>query len=255
MEELRKNSEGAALVSIMHANNETGVIQDIKTAAEIAHESGAVFHTDAVQSAGKVHINVKEMGIDMLSMSAHKINAIKGVGLIYIRKGIKIIPLTYGGSHERGLRPGTENTPGIAGYAKAFELAVSEMESESKKLTVLRERLEKSIGEKVNNILFNGKKAKRLPGTSNISFPGVDGEALLISLDINGIAVSTGSACSSKEVEPSHVLIAMGITPNTAQSSIRFSLGYGSSDEDIDYVIEVLPGIVEKLRKISGKIQ
>ena len=243
-----------ALVSIMHANNETGVLQPVKEVAKIAHEAGALFHTDAIQSVGKIHINVREMDIDMLSMSAHKINALKGVGALYIKKGINIVPLTYGGAHERGIRPGTENIAGIVGFAKALELQVKEREETTKKLSELRNRLEKRIEEKIPSLLFNGRDTERLPGTSNISFPDVDGEALLFSMDIEGIAISTGSACSSGEVEPSHVLIAMGIPPNVAQSSIRFSIGWGNTDEDIDHVINVLPSIVERLRKISGGI-
>ena len=253
IDEYREKSKNAALVSVMHANNETGVIQDITKIAEIAHENGAVFHTDAVQSAGKVPINVKKMGIDMLSMSAHKLNALKGVGLLYIRSGIKVEPLTYGGSHERGIRPGTENIPGIAGFAKALELAVNERDSENRFLAGLRDKLEKGIEESIPEVLFNGRKSQRLPGTSNISFPGVDGEALLFSMDLEGISVSTGSACTSGEVQPSHVLVAMGVDPNVAQSSIRFSMGYGTGEDAVDHVLKVMPPIVERLRKISGK--
>ncbi len=240
------------LVSVMHANNETGVLQDIEEAAKIAHEAGALFHTDAVQSSGKIPINAGEMGIDMLSMSAHKINAFKGVGALYIKKGISIIPLTYGGSHERGIRPGTENVAGIVGFAKAFELMVNEHEEYAIKLSALRERLEQSIENKISDVIFNGRGSTRIAGTSNVSFPRVDGEALLFSMDLEGIAVSTGSACSSGGVEPSHVLIAMGIPANVAQSSIRFSLGWGSTDEDIDRVISVLPSIIQRLRTISS---
>ncbi|MFC1551843.1 cysteine desulfurase family protein, partial [Candidatus Latescibacterota bacterium] len=183
-----------ALVSIMHANNETGVLQPIKDAAKIAHDAGAVFHTDAVQSAGKIRIDVKDMGIDMLSMSAHKINALKGVGAIYIKKGIAVEPLTVGGSHERGIRPGTENIAGIVGLATALELQQREREERAVRLSPLRDRLETEIEKRIPTILFNGRDTERLPGTSNISFPDVDGEALLFSMDIEGIAVSTGSA-------------------------------------------------------------
>jgi cysteine desulfurase len=248
-------NDTTALVSVMHANNETGVLQPIGDAADIAHEAGAIFHTDAVQSAGKIHINVKDMGIDMLSMSAHKINALKGVGAVYIKKGINVEPLTVGGSHERGIRPGTENIAGIVGFAAALELLQSEHEERAARLSALRDRLESEIGNRIPNILFNGRDARRLPGTSNISFPDVDGEALLFSMDLAGIAVSTGSACTSGAVEPSHVLIAMGIPPYMAQSSIRFSLGLGNTGEDIDHVIHVLPPIVERLRNISGSAQ
>jgi cysteine desulfurase len=243
-----------ALVSVMHANNETGVIQPIAETARIAHDSGALFHTDAVQSAGKVPFDVNLMGIDLLSMSAHKLNAPKGFGALYIRSGIEVRPLTYGGRHERGIRPGTENVAGAAGFAKALSLTLSEHEQSGTRLEALRNRLEKTIGASIPGLYFNGRNAIRLPGTANISFPGVDGEALLFSMDMEGIAVSTGSACTSGEIEPSHVLIAMGVPANIAQSSLRFSLGWGTGDDAIDHVIEVLPSIVERLRKISGAI-
>ncbi len=245
---------GTALVSVMHANNETGVIQPIREAAEIAHAAGALFHTDAVQSTGKVPLNVKETGIDMLSMSAHKLNAPKGIGALYIRRGIAITPLTYGGHHEHGIRPGTENVAGAVGLARALELAVSEMDEETRLLSSLRDRLERGIVERIRNITINGGKAERLPGTSNISFPGVDGEAMLYSLDMAGIALSTGSACAAGDVEPSHVLVAMGIDPRTATSSLRFSMGWGSNDEGVDYVLETLPPIVARLRGVSAGI-
>jgi len=243
---------GTALMSVMHANNETGVLQNIEEVSKIAHETGALFHTDTVQSAGKIPINVGKMGIDMLSMSAHKINALKGLGALYIKKGINITPLTYGGGHERGLRPGTENVAGIVGFAKALELALNEREEKTKILSTFRDSMEKRMESKISNIFFNGRGAERLPGTSNISFPGVDGEAMLFSMDMEGIAVSTGSACTTGEVEPSHVLIAMGIPHNVAQGSIRISMGWGTTEEDIDHVINVLPSIIERLRKISG---
>ncbi|MDP2983109.1 MAG: aminotransferase class V-fold PLP-dependent enzyme [Candidatus Latescibacter sp.] len=242
------------LVSIMFGNNETGVIQPIREAAETAHAAGALFHTDAVQAAGKIPIHVKEMGIDMLSMSAHKMNAPKGLGLFYIRRGIPITPLTYGGHHEHGIRPGTENVAGIVGFARAFELAVREMKTEGEKLSKLRDRMESSIENLIPDVLFNGRKAVRLPGTSNISFLGVDGEALLISMDMEGLAVSTGSACTSGEVAPSHVLVAMGVDPRTATSSLRFSMGWGTTDEGVDHILEVLPGIVNRLRRVSGGV-
>ncbi len=243
-----------AIVSVMHANNETGVIQDIKRAAQIAHEKGAVFHTDAVQTGGKRAINVKEMGIDLLSLSAHKLNALKGVGALYIRNGVHVEPITTGGAHERGIRPGTENIPGIVGFARAFELMTAERETSSAKLLRLRDRLESGIAETIPDVLFNGREAERLPTTSNISFPRVDGEALMLSLDLEGIAVSTGSACTTGDVEPSHVLVAMGVSPKIAQGSIRFSMGWGTTDEAVDHVLAVLPGIVERLRSVTGKI-
>ncbi|MBN1291738.1 MAG: cysteine desulfurase [Candidatus Latescibacteria bacterium] len=243
-----------ALVSIMHGNNETGVLQNIEEAAKIAHSAGAVFHTDAVQSAGKIPIDVKKMGIDMLSMSGHKLNAPKGIGVLYIKKGLKITPLTYGGSHERGIRPGTENVAGIVALAKAVDLAMQDMENEAVTISALRDRLESEIEHVVSNVLFNGRGVPRLPGTSNISFPGVDGEALLFSMDIEGVAASTGSACTTGEVEPSHVLVAMGREPKTAQSSLRFSMGWGTTDAGVDHILNRLPVVLNRLRSISGGI-
>jgi len=247
-------NERTALVSVMHANNETGVLQDIEEAAKIAHEAGAVFHTDAVQSAGKIPVDVRTMGIDMLSMSGHKLNAPKGIGVLYVKKGIAVKPLTFGGSHERGIRPGTENVAGIVAAAKAIELAVNEMNETEDRLSDLREILENGIEERVSGVFFNGRGAPRLPGTSNISVPGVDGEALIFSLDMEGIAASTGSACSTGEVEPSHVLIAMGCEPKIAQSSLRFSMGWGSTIEGVKHILNVLPPVVERLRTISRGI-
>lgn len=243
-----------ALVSVMHGNNETGVLQPIREAAEIAHTAGALFHTDAVQSAGKIPLNVRETGIDLLSMSAHKMNAQKGIGALYIRRGVTITPLIYGGHHEHGIRPGTENVAGVVGFARAFELAASGMDEEALKLSTLRDRLERVLEERIPDISFNGRGAERLPGTSNISFPGVDGEALLISLDREGIAISTGSACSAGEVAPSHVLVAMGVDPRVATSSLRFSMGWGTTDEGVDHILEVLPRVVSRLRGVSGNI-
>ncbi len=245
---------GTALVSVMHANNETGVIQPIREAARLAHENGALFHTDAVQTGGKVPINVREMGIDLLSLSAHKLNAPKGFGVLYVRKGVEIVPLTYGGHHEFSIRPGTENVAGAVGFAAALELAVRDMDTETRTLSALRDRLEAAILERVPDVMVNGGDADRLPGTSNISFPGVDGEALLLSLDREGIALSTGSACTIGEVEPSHVLLAMGVSPRTATSSLRFSMGWGTTEEGVDHILAVLPPIVERLRSISGGI-
>lgn len=243
-----------SLVSVMHANNETGVLQPIEDAARIAHDAGALFHTDAVQSAGKIPIDVREMGIDLLSMSAHKLNAPKGFGLLYIRSGVTVRPLTYGGQHERGIRPGTENVAGAVGFAKALSLAIEERGHTTATLSAFRDQLEKGIGQTIPDVLFNGRAAPRLPGTANMSFAGVDGEALLFSMDMEGIAVSTGSACTSGEIEPSHVLIAMGVPANVAQSSLRFSLGWGTTEEAIEHVITVLPPVVERLRTISGAI-
>ena len=247
-------NETTALVSIMHGNNETGVLQDIEEIAKIAHEAGALFHTDAVQSTGKILIDVKKMGIDMLSLSGHKLNAPKGIGALYIKKGIPVTPLTYGGSHERGIRPGTENIPWIVALAKAAELVSENIHEEAERLSTLRDKLEQGIVDAVPDIFINGNDAPRLPGTTNISFPGVDGEALLFSMDTEGIAVSTGSACNTGGVEPSHVLIAMGREPKVAQSSLRFSLGWGTTDEGVEHILRILPPVVKRLRTISGGI-
>jgi len=253
LDELRDAVDAStALVSIMHANNETGVIQNIDEAARIARDAGALFHTDAVQSAGKLPLDVTASSIDLLSMSGHKLNAPKGVGVLYVRKDVTINPLMHGGSHEGGLRPGTENVAGIVAFAKAMELTLTEREQKTAFLSGLRNRMERGIEDTVPDVLFNGSEAERLASTSNISIPGVDGEALIFSLDREGIAASTGSACSTGDVEPSHVLLAMGRDPKTAQSSLRFSMGWGSGDEGVDHVLAVLPGIVERLRTVAG---
>jgi len=240
-----------ALVSLMYANNETGVVQDIAAAAETAHGAGALFHTDAVQAAGKLPLDVRKMNIDLLSMSAHKLNAPKGLGVLYVRKGVRLQPLLFGGGHERGRRPGTENIAGAVAMAKALELAIAERESSSKHLTRLRDKLETGVRERLKDIHFNGKKAPRLPGTSNFSVSGINGEALLMNLDRFGIGVSSGSACTAEDLKPSHVLLAMGRDAFLAQSSLRFSLGWGSTDEGIDHVLDVLPDVVGRLREIS----
>lgn len=255
LDELRRAAgPNTALVSVMHANNETGAIQPIEEAAQIAHAAGALFHTDAVQSAGKISINVREMGVDLLSLSGHKVNAPKGFGVLFIRRGIAVTPVTYGGSHEYGLRPGTENVAGAVGFARALELATAEMETKTRTLSQLCERLETGLLKRIPDSVVNGGDAPRLPGTTNISVPGVDGEALLISMDMAGIALSTGSACRAGDVAPSHVLLAMGVDPRTATSSLRFSMGWGTSAESVDYVLDALPPIVERLRKVSGGI-
>ena len=194
------------------------------------------------------------MGIDMLSLSGHKLNAPKGIGALYIRRGITVTPLTYGGHHEHSIRPGTENIPWIVGLAKAAELAQESMEEKSVILLKLRDHLEQGIERDIPDIIINGKEAPRLSGTSNISFPGVDGEALLFSMDTEGVAVSTGSACSTGAVEPSHVLIAMGREPKVAQSSLRFSMGWGTNEEGVEHILRVLPPIVERLRNIARGI-
>lgn len=239
------------LVSIMHANNEVGTIMPIKEIAEIAHERGALMHTDAVQTVGHIPFNVQELGVDLASMSAHKFYGPKGVGVLYIRKGVKLEPLIYGGGQERKRRAGTENVAGIVGLATALELAVAEMPEESERLAALRDRLIEGIRSKVDHVKLNGHPTMRLPGHVNMSFKFVEGEALLLNLDLKGIAASSGSACTSGSLEPSHVLLAMGIPHEVAHGSVRMTMGRATEAEDVDYVLEVLPPIVEKLRAMS----
>lgn len=247
-------SDGTALVSMMYANNETGTVQDIARAAEIAHSAGAYFHTDAVQAVGKLPLDVREFGIDMLAMSGHKFNAVKGIGALYIRREIPVAPIMTGGGHEHGLRPGTENVPGAVALATALELAIRDRDATSATLGAMRDRLESGIERTVPYVGFNGRGVPRLPNTANISIPGIDGEALVMGLNKAEIAVSSGSACSTHEVVPSHVLIAMGVDPRTAQSSLRFSLGYGTEERGIDHVLTALPHIVERLRAVSAGV-
>jgi cysteine desulfurase len=240
-----------ALVSVMHANNEIGTIQPIAALARLARERGALFHTDAVQSAGKIPIDVKAMGVDMLSVSAHKFYGPKGVGALWIRRGLRVLPLLTGGRQERSRRAGTENVAGIVGMGVAARIARGKMEEEGARLSLLRDRLEAGILAAVPGTAVNGALEPRVPNTTNISFDRVEAESLLIALDLGGIAVSTGSACSSGTLEPSHVLKAMGFNAHRAQNSIRFSLGAANTQSEIDRVIAVLPGIVDKLRSLT----
>jgi cysteine desulfurase len=244
-------SDDTALVSVMHANNEVGTIQRVAEFAAIAHERGALMHTDAVQSAGKIPVSVKTLGVDLLSASAHKINGPKGVGAIWIRRGVRLVPLLTGGRQERSRRAGTENVAGIVGYGAAAARAAAKMAAETPRLSALRDRLEQGILGTVPGTMVNGSGAPRVPNTSNISFERVEAESLLIALDLEGIAVSTGSACSSGTLEPSHVLKAMGFPAHRTQNSIRFSLGLGNTEAEIDRVLAALPGIVEKLRSLT----
>jgi cysteine desulfurase len=244
-------SDATALVSVMHANNEVGTIQRVAELAAIAHERGALVHSDAVQSAGKIPVNVKALGIDLLSASAHKINGPKGVGAIWIRRGVRLVPLLTGGRQERSRRAGTENVAAIVGYGVAAARAAAKMAAETERLSALRDRLEQGILGTVPGTAVNGGGAPRVPNTTNISFERVEAESLLIALDLEGIAVSTGSACSSGTLEPSHVLKAMGFPAHRTQNSIRFSLGLGNTEAEIDRVLTVLPGIVEKLRSLT----
>ncbi|MGE5575714.1 MAG: cysteine desulfurase NifS [Syntrophothermus sp.] len=239
------------LITVMHANNEVGTIEPIAEISRIAREKGVYFHTDAVQTAGSLPINVDELKVDMLSMSAHKFYGPKGVGVLYVRKGTKITPLIHGGGQERKRRAGTENVAGIVGLVKALELAQEDMAGRNERLIRLRDRLIAGLQEKIPEIKLNGHPTKRLPGNVNISVLYIEGESMLLNLDFKGIAASSGSACTSGSLEPSHVLLAMGMPHEVAHGSLRLTLGNENTDEDVDYVLEVLPGIVEKLRAMS----
>ena len=244
-------TDDTALVSVMHANNEIGTVQPIAVLSAIARERRALFHTDAVQSAGKITIDVKALGVDLLSISAHKFYGPKGVGALWIRRGVRLqTPLT-GGKQERSRRAGTENVAGIVGMGVAAREAIAKMESEATRLAALRDRLEDGVLRGVTGTALNGVRSPRVPNTTNISFDRTEAESLLIALDLEGIAVSTGSACSSGTLEPSHVLKAMGFPPHRTQNSLRFSLGAANTEAEIDRVIAVLPGVVEKLRSLT----
>ena len=246
---LRPNTK---LISIMMANNETGVLQPVEEIGKIAAEADVYFHTDAVQAAAKVPIDVARMGCDALSISGHKINAPQGVGALYVRKGTHLQPLFYGGRHERSRRAGTENVPGIVGLGKAAELAMQGFErGDDKSMSTLRDRLQRGILGQVEEAGVNGEGAPRVPNTSNIYFDHIEGEAMVISLDLKGLAVSTGAACSSGAIEPSHVLTAMGLPADRARASIRFSLGKQNTDEDIDFALALVPEAVARLRELS----
>jgi cysteine desulfurase len=241
------------LISIMHANNEIGTIQPLEKIGSIAREHDIYFHSDAVQSVGKIPVDVEELGVDLLSLSAHKLHGPKGVGAMCIRKGTILKPLLYGGHHERDRRPGTENVPGIVGLGMAAELAWAHLEENALRVAGLRDRLERGILEQVPQVSVNGDPQRRLPNTSNLCFDYVEGEGFVIAMDLKGIACSTGAACSSGAVEPSHVLSAIGRTPEQARSSIRFSLGRYNTAEDIDATLATLPAEVERLRSVSPR--
>ncbi|MDH5686977.1 MAG: cysteine desulfurase [Candidatus Bathyarchaeota archaeon] len=241
---------GASLVSIIHANNEIGTIQTLKEIGELCHAYGANFHTDAAQSFGKIPIDVEEMNIDLMTVNAHKIYGPKGVGALYIKKGVRLEPLLHGGGHEFGLRSGTENVPGIMGFAKAVELRREEMGPEADRLSALRDRLIKGTLE-IEESYLNGHPMRRLPNIANFRFSYIEGESLVLLLNDEGVAASTGSACSSRSLEPSHVLLALGLKPEEVHGSLRISLGKYNTEEDVDYILDVLPGAVEKLRRIS----
>ena len=241
------------LISVMHANNELGTIQPLEDIGRIAREHDVYLHTDAVQSVGKIPVDVAALGVDLLSLSAHKLHGPKGVGALYIRKGTILQPLMYGGHHERDRRPGTENVPGIVGLGKAAELAGGRMAEKMERIGALRDRLENGILSSVPLASVSGDKSCRLPTTTNISFDYVEGEGFVIAMDLKGVSCSTGAACSSGSVQPSRVLTAIGRKPEQARSAIRFSLGHFTTSEDIDYALEVLPGVVEQLRSLSPR--
>lgn len=244
-------TDKTVLISIMFVNNEVGTIEPIKEIAQIAHQHGIIFHTDAVQALGNVHIDVKELGIDLMSMSSHKIYGPKGIGAMYIKKGTKISNFVHGGAQEMKKRAGTENLPGIVGFGKAAELAMKNLDEHIKKVSELRDYFLKQVTSNISDTIINGSMEQRHPGNANISFEYIEGESMLIMLDMNGIAVSTGSACSSKSLTPSHVLSAMGIPVERIHGTLRFTIGDFTTKEDIDYVVEKLTEIVNKLRELS----
>ncbi|HMC59292.1 MAG TPA: cysteine desulfurase family protein [Candidatus Solibacter sp.] len=240
-----------ALVSIMHANNELGTVQPIAEIARIAREAGVPLHVDGVQALGKIPVDVEALGVDLYSMSGHKIYAPKGIGALYVRKGTRMAPISFGGHHERDRRPGTENVPGAVAFGAAAQLAVERLTDEADRLEVLRDRLENAILEGIPETGINGARWDRVPNTSNIYFDGIDGEALVIALDLRGFAVSTGSACSSGALTPSHVLTAIGLSADRARASMRFSLGRGTTAGQVDALLEALGASVTHLRRIS----
>jgi cysteine desulfurase len=256
LEELRRSIRpDTVLVTIMFANNETGTIMPVQEIGEICREKGAIFHTDAVQAVGKIPIDLKKLPVDILSLSGHKLNTPKGIGAQFIRKGTKLSPLIHGGAQERNRRAGTENIPYIIGLGKACEIAQRDFQKRHEYLRNLRDRLQEGIFRAIPHVELNGHPTRRLPNTLNASFLYVEGESLLLNMDLEGVAVSSGSACSSGSADASHVILAMGKSPLVAQSAIRFSLGLTNTAEDVDYALEVLPRIIERLRAISPLYQ
>jgi cysteine desulfurase len=241
-------TDQSALVSVMHANNEIGTVQPIRELAAVAHARGALFHTDAVQSVAKIPVDVTSLGVDLLSLSAHKFNGPKGAGALWVKRGTRMVATMTGGKHERNRRGGTENVPGLAGLGVAARLARQKLATDALRLAALRDRLEQGILAAVPGTVVNGALTPRVPNTTNISFDGVEAESLLIALDLEGFAVSTGSACSSGTLEPSHVLRAMGLPAHRTQNSIRFSLGAGNTEAQVDALLAKVPSIVDKLR-------
>ncbi|MBI5587154.1 MAG: cysteine desulfurase NifS [Deltaproteobacteria bacterium] len=239
------------LITVMYANNETGVIFPVKEIGDIARERGVTFHTDAVQAAGKVPIDTQKLNIDLLTISGHKLYGPKGMGALYAKRGVRLVPLIHGGHHERNRRGGTENVAGIVGMGKAAEIALKDMDKEIEHLKTLRDRLEKGMAGRIPHIKLNGHADRRLPNTSNISFEFVEGESLLLNLDMKGVAASSGSACTSGSLEPSHVLVSMGLSHELSHGSVRFSLGKSNTAEEIDFLLEIMPAIVERMRSMS----
>lgn len=251
LDELKKAvTDKTILITVMHANNEVGTIEPIEEIGNLAKEKNICFHTDAVQAVGKIGFNAKDMNVDLLSMSAHKIYGPKGVGALYVRKGAKLTPQIHGGHHEMNKRAGTENVAGIVGLGRAAELAKKEMPEEDR-IRDLRDYLHKGITSRIEDVYLNGHQEKRLPNTLNLSFRFLEGESIILNLDLEGVAVSTGSACTSGTLEPSHVLTAMGVDAVNTQGSVRFSLGRDNTREDMDYCLDVLPPIIKRLRAMS----
>jgi cysteine desulfurase len=244
-------TDKTALVSVMHANNETGAIQDIAALSNVTRDKGVLFHTDAVQAIGKIPVDVKAMGVDMLSLTGHKIYGPKGTGALFIRQGVKITPLFYGGAHEKKRRPGTENVAGAVGLAKALEVARKRMDVDFHTHSELADYFIDQVLKHIPDVVLNGPRRKRIPPTVNLSFTGCEGESILLSLDMKGIACSSGSACTSGATEPSHVLVAMGKPKVEAQGAIRFSMGRSTTREQLDYVLAKLPPIIQRLRELS----
>ena len=244
-------NDNVGLVSVMMANNEIGTLQDIETITKMVHESGSFMHTDAVQAVGKVPVDVRNLGVDFLTVSAHKIYGPKGVGALFVKQGTPYCPLIRGGHQERGMRAGTENTLGILGMARAVEMRMVEMPEEEERLIALKQVLQKGIEERIDDISINGHPTDSLANTLNVSFTGVEGEAILLYLDLEGIAVSTGSACASGSLEPSHVLLATGVDAELAHGSIRFSMGRETTLQEVEYLLDVLPRIIKQIRNMS----
>jgi cysteine desulfurase len=248
----RHIDEGTILISIMAANNETGVLQPISEVGALARQKGIIFHTDAVQAVGKIPVNVDDLSVDLLSISGHKFHGPKGVGALYVRHNTPMAPILTGGHHEHHFRAGTENIPGIVGLAEALSVATQNLSTATHRLSTLRQRFESAILNKIDGVQINGVNAPRVPNTSSICFQFIEGESILLHLDLKGICASSGSACSTESPEPSHVLMAMGVPARTAQGAIRFSLGKDNTDEEIDFVIDTLVDITAKLREISS---